>query len=582
MSLFDDSPNSQITTAINLKGNVIDYSKDGKLMNDFIKNNRQVNNDLFTFLIENNLNRYLFGVLLRINGLDINNIHFREELLDPDKIENAIQESFIKRFNCKNCDHLIYRKHLNEIKFHKDYELECPNCNKNNFFSYKDMENDFNIKPIDLIKFFNRLIDIGVVDKKLMAICPSCTEKEDFIENKTNLECNSCNILREINYVYSMKFDFFNDKGYWFEWYVYNICNHIYQNVDHNIDVSYVKNGNTKLCELDVVFIDNDDNLVIFECKDYLKSKDKKIRFKEIIDNLRKLVEISDNISFVSSFKEFNKNDQIDAINMLQKDITFIEGIDLENQFLSEDNILEFLRSGNYNAIYLYQKLNDLKKLAIVKEIISEIINNNGENTDRLENMINIFDKSSNVETVLSPERSNLEKTIDICMDNIKNRENVSYSFSYILSLFRAWPELVENSLDINEFIQNGTIYLSPIGLVKHKERAPFYYCICLYFKKVDFESSSLDEGIIKAFLMKFIPMLNLYYAPYSVRNTLTVFEKLWDFVDDSIESALILKILDLYKSDTGYKKRRYLTSFLKDKFDELTPANQIEASNII
>lgn len=561
------SPNRTIVKKIEENGvEVNGYSNMGISMNKFSSFSKK-QNDLFSFLIENNLNRYLFGVFLRLGTLDVNDLPFTQKFLDSTFIEQIAKESFIKKFNCKTCNRLLFRKHLEDIELNFDYEYECPYCDKTYTFNYQDLENDYELNRKDLIKFLNRLNEIEIIDKNLKCVCLSCGEDYDYDLTANNIVCE-CGSITEVKNEYSFENEFFKSNlklidGRWFEWYVFNICKHIYKHADHNILISYEKDGIERESELDVVAIDKEDNLLVFECKDYLKGD---IDLKEM-NGLRRFSSFFDNIFLVSSSKRIKRNSRIEINALCDKEINFIEGTDLENQFLSEERVLEILlKDSLYRGVHLFQKLNDIKKFIIVNKILDEIINSNGKKVDYISIMTEILGRSKNIGDIIRPELNKIKSSVKYCFDNIKNGELIPDSTIYIRSVFNTDKTIVLAVIDLDELFEEATKYLSPISDSGYKERAPFYYFICDLFNKVDIKTSSLNEKIMQSFLLKFIPMLNVYYGTSSRKNTLNVIEKLWQFKTKETEKRLVSNIGDIKKDPSVNSYVKYLGDNLLKK----------------
>lgn len=566
--LSTKSPDRTIVKKIEENGvEVKGYSNIGISMNKFSSFSKK--NDLFSFLIENNLNRYLFGVFLRLGTLDVNDLPFTQKFLDSTFIEQTAKESFIKKFNCKTCNRLLFRKHLEDIELNFDYEYECPYCDKTYTFNYHDLENDYEINRKDLIKFLNRLNEIEIIDKNLKCICSSCGEIYDYDLTNNNIICK-CSSITEVRNEYSFENEFFKTNlklidGRWFEWYVFNICKHIYKGADHNILISYEKEGIEQESELDVVAIDNKDNLLIFECKDYLKGN---ITLNEM-NGLRKFSSFFDNIFFVSSSKKIKHNNKIEINTLCDKEINFIEGTDLENQFLSEERVLEILYNDSvYKGVHLFQKLNDMKKFIIVNKILDEIINSNAKKEEYISIMAEILGRSKGIKDIIQPELDKLKTTIEYCFDNIKKDELVSYSTRYIHSIFSINNDIVLTVIDLNELFKEATRYLSPISDKGYTERAPFYHFICGLFNNVDIGTFSLDEKIMQNFLLKFIPMLSIYYGTSSRKNTLNIIEKLWEFKTEEAEVKLVSTIENIKKDPSVHWYIKYLGDKLLKKLN--------------
>lgn len=301
--------------------------------------NSSVNDNLFTFLIENNMNRFLFGFITGIEDFNLDNIKYYEKLLKPNKIKEICKESFIKKFNCPGCGNLLFREHLDDINYKKDFELQCPDCGKYSYFSFFDLKNDFEITKSDLIKFLDKLVELGLFNKKLETCCQNCTNSEMLIDFKeVNLIC-SCGNLKEVKFNYYSNYDFIGKNGIWFEWYVYNLCKHIYRHVYPNVKCTYIVDDKKYECEIDVLVLDKDYNLVAFECKDFMYHN---ISLKDFIENISKLHHVVHEINLVSSIKPIKVNSKVISSSLIDAEIKFIEGMKLEESFLNEDKIITF------------------------------------------------------------------------------------------------------------------------------------------------------------------------------------------------------------------------------------------------
>ncbi|AUB59400.1 hypothetical protein BK009_01100 [Methanobacterium subterraneum] len=559
--------------------NVIGYSAIGTSMNGF-KTNPASNRKLFSFLIENNLNRYLFGVLLRIGNLDIDNIAFQEELFNPNQIKQIVKESFIKKFSCNTCDHLLFRRHLPEIKYNYDYEFTCPICDKIYKFNYHDLEDDFDINRNDLTKFLERLHKIGIIDKNLKYVCPSCKHEEEFSDDGLEIECE-CGSTRELKFQYSFLDDFFGTNlrfrdGRWFEWYVYEICQSIYDHVDHNLLIKYEKSGLERQAELDVVFLAENDDLTVYECKDYLKGN---LTLREL-QNLPKISSFLDNISVVSSSKHLKNQMKIDINELCDNEIKFIEGVDLEELFLSEKRVLDvFDTSGVEKGIFLFQKLNDIKKMNISTTVLDRIISSNAEDADQINLMSEIIGKTKNICTLLDSEIDKLKISTSYCFENIKNDRFVADSTIYLRSIFTIFKEDLFEIIDLNEFFENATRYLSPIPEVGYNKRRPFYYFLCAIVNSTGIDVSFLKQETMESFILKFIPMLDVYYGNISRENTLMVIKDLWSFKTEEIEIKLIEQIETLLSdTSTSRNSKLIMSRFLERNY----PHFSINAQNKI
>ena len=238
------------------------------------------------------------------------------------------------------------------------------------------MEDEFKITKLDLIKFLDKLVDLEVFNKKLETNCKNCTKSElleDF-EN-VNLKC-SCGNLKEIKFKYYSNYDFILDRGFWFEWYVYNLCKNLYRNVYPNVKCTYVIDGKEFECEIDILATTKDNKLIAFECKDYMKSK---LSLKDFIENISKLHHIAHEIYLVSSVKDVKFNSKIESSALIDSELKFIEGMKLEESFLNADNIISFFEERQYNIVSLFDKLPDSKKEIILDNLVDLIIKNEDE-----------------------------------------------------------------------------------------------------------------------------------------------------------------------------------------------------------
>lgn len=558
--MFEENPNFFITQNLKEKGiQVLGYSDIGKSMNSFNEyTNYEIVEGLFSFLIENNLNRYLFNVILRLGTLDVNNLSFNMELLKPNFIQNTVKESFIKKFECKNCEHILFREHINEIDYRKVDIKKCPICDKLYEFGYHDLEEDYTINRNDLIKFFNRLSYIGVIKRKLKWICQTCKKEEEFNNNPESVMCK-CGDNRELLYHYDFANDFLTlslklKDGRWFEWFVFKICEHIYENADHNLLISFDKAGIKKECEIDIIAFDKNE-LIVFECKDYLKNE---VGFGQM-EQLPTLSSLFDNVVLVSSHK-IKKNSMESIKDLCGKEIHFIEGLDLENQFISQENVLKiFLEDSVYKAISLYQKLSEIKKDEIAKVIISKVLDSKSRDERTFSALTRIIWDTKSIDITLGTQNEDIKKIVRYSIDNIKEDISVYESIDFIRAVHhRIANKLVLSGDYINDLMDFGSNYLTENPSEGYTKRRPFYYFYCSLFSDIDI-NVKLELNIVKKFLNKFIPMLDVYYGVNSRKSTLNVIRKLWNFMDNELKEKLISKVSTILISDT------YITSELID-----------------
>ena len=236
----------------------------------------QLRQNLFSFLLENLMNRYLFNLMLRkspnIESWPINYEEIKEDTLK----KYAFNQSFIRLYKCYDCKHLLKRRYASELsEIPIDEIAECPNCGLKKVFHPSDYEPSFKILKNDLARFSNRLKEINVLKSKNYIICSKCNVEFGLREELSGL--NKCKFCGG-KLVHKMRNEFDDDFlnlchsefGLWFEWFIYEIAKKRYQYVECGLNLSYVDiDGNSKEKEVDIVALDND-KLILIECKDYI------------------------------------------------------------------------------------------------------------------------------------------------------------------------------------------------------------------------------------------------------------------------------------------------------------------------
>ncbi|MDO5851181.1 MAG: hypothetical protein Q4Q23_01685 [Methanobacteriaceae archaeon] len=563
------------------KNNCEFFEDDKKKLRNLIEN-KEITDKLFSFLIENNLNRYIFGYILRIKDFDIDNIPFEDSLLNPERVEEFAKESFIKKYECESCNYLLFRNYDYNIPFDFEEDCRCPYCCKKNKFDFNSLNNDFHITRKDLYNFLNKLADIGVFNKESYVTCSNCTEKKIY-DGNFDQNCSKCGKLNEIKFNYST--NYFSDcGGFWFEWYVYNLCLIHYpsQNVFYGYKAKYDdENNKEQECELDILVLDGD-NPIIYECKDYMGYNKKKLVTNDLYGNLSKINKVSDKIVVVSSTKEIKEKSKEKLKKEFGEKIEFLECGNLEKKFLNAEKILEEVENKSYVINSLYEKINEQEKKKVLELLIEKIkLNSESKGSESkvyFECLIRILNnEDQDIKKCLKEFLKEFEPILkDILKNsianNLKNNQNISAMFKFIRSIYDIYPKIIIN-LDMNLFIKTGIPYLNPNSFSDCKKRAPFYYFICSFFKTENFNDFNLDESIIQNFLLKFIDIIPVYYGCNSFKNTLNVFLKLWGYKTDIIENKLITSLENLFKEENCYKKE--ILSFLKEVCNTLSKENQ-------
>lgn len=544
---------------------IIGISKIGESMNSFEKARPQISEELFLFLIENSLNRYLFGLLLRMGSLDVNNIPFRQQQLDSNVMSQVTKESFIKKYVC-SCGHTLFRKHIGEFSHRYRDTITCPICDKQSEINYFNLENEFELNRNDLIKFLNRLVQIGIVTKRLEVRCVQCKNQTEYKAEIDSLKCKKCGNLCEAVNIYEFLDDFWKHTqkmkdGSWFEWYVYKICSEIYPYLEHNIIISFNEGKLTKEMEIDIACLDEDSNLYIFECKDYFS---RNVGFGEM-DTLPFISQFCKNIYFVSS----NKIDNT-AKTAIQKilsgcNIAFLQGTALERQFISEERVIDlFEQQKRHKGTRLLQKLNVVSRDKIFKKFIGDALTSKLKDENSIRCISTILWDTEQVEMNESTDIKSIEEIINYCIANIKILHLVEPSIDLIRAIYyKISSETLFNSIDINELIRIGTLYLTENSLEGYKERKPFYYFYCELLSSPYLIMNKLNKEVVESFLEKFVSMFDIYYGDYSRINTLKVINILWAYMNIKAKQRLLIiaeNMLKILKKE----KNNYSNSFFK------------------
>lgn len=397
------------------------------------------------------------------------------------------------------------------------------------------------------MNFLEKLENIGVFKKDLKFYCNKCKNTEEYSKSK-NLTCK-CGNQREIKYYYSSNYEFINNTGNWFEWYVYKICENIYKDVEHNIQILHEKDGEKVKNELDIVCFE-DEKLITFECKDYLS----KIK-TDNLSSIPKFAHMMDEIYVISSTTKIKKNKRKIINELSDKEIEYIEGTNLEQKFFSPDNVIELINESEYiKATNIYTKLSKENKKSLIDTIFFEIKNN--KNINFFNALILIIEREQHINLIFKYKKPKLNSTIKFAIENLKNNKNVGISYIFFSNLFRYYSKdciIKKERLDI--LIECGTNHLNPRSFSNYNNRRPFFRLATNLFKE-EFNTNLLTNETSKEFLIKLVPMLDVYYSTDSRADVLNIFKKLWKCVDENIENILISKTFSVYKrSNLGTKK---------------------------
>ena len=336
----------------------------------FISGN-EVGYKLFSFLIENLMNRYLFNLMMR-NSPNIESWTINDEYLNEKSLRKyTFGQSFIKLYKCYDCKYFLNRIYAPEFSaIPIDNIAECPNCGLKKLIHPKDYESDFRIIKNDLANFTEKLRDIGVLHSKDYILCSKCGVELGAKDELSGLkECQFCGG----KIIYKKRDEFKDDflelckskYGLWFEWFVYEIAKHIYEHVENGLILSYSDDeGENKEKEVDIVAL-NDDKMILIECKDYLGHTPPS-QYKTIID----IAPFFDEVYVVNFYKPHK-----DVKKMIESDsnITVLDGSDIDEVFLDTELIIsQLLTADTWFGTEMIASQSKDKRISVIKQIFED------------------------------------------------------------------------------------------------------------------------------------------------------------------------------------------------------------------
>lgn len=567
---------------------VLGYSKKGENLKEF-SSQYKVPDNLFSFIVENNLNRYLFSFFMREGTLDLEKISFNHELLKKNEIKDLVKKSFIKKITCKTCDNLLlYREHQRDINPREKIIKKCPLCQETYSFSFFDLEDDFSINLSDLSKYLKNLSRLGVIKEVFFETCLKCNSKKEVDLDGFSLSCkndfygNDCGGIKKIGVSYVFEDPFLNDclinrDGSWFEWFISHIFKYIYEIVECNIEISYRHNELTKKTEIDVICLDKEGELHIFECKDYLHRKPSLTEMENLFD----LSELFNDVSFISSYK-IDKKSQDKIEELCSNPPNFIIGTKLEEQFMSEESILGFLEENPSGTIRLYPRLPLHKRYKILEDLVIKIIdeklldnNNSYFLRSLLEELNYIRDMDLN--------KIRFEEIINLSLGNLENNLNVENSIKIIHNLSKANSlEKIIEKIGVEEFLLILSNYLVEDSSIGYNERKPSFYLINEILDKLS-NFSQLNKRKMSEFLLKFIPMFDVYYGHRNRRETLRKINLFWGFADEDCKDKILIIFKDILKNQSElWNKANEIAEFLVDNYNTFSLEQKKEIKAIL
>lgn len=343
---------------------------------------------LFSFLLENLMNRYLFNLMLRktpnIDSWPLNDKDFNEDQLK----KSTFNESFIRIYNCYNCKHLLKRIYAPELYIISNDVLECPKCGLKKMVYPNYYESTFSIIKNDLVNFIKKLRDIEIIHSREYIFCPSCELELGAKDELSSIKnCSICGkIINGITRRDEFKDSFLkicqSEPGLWFEWFIYEIVKYVYKNVEYGLNLSYTdKDGINKEKEIDIVAL-NDNTLILIECKNYLDHTPPS-QYETIIDIASFFDEVYI-INFYKPHKDVNKK------IIKSPNIKIFNGDEIDNKFLNPELIIFQLLHGDTSfGNQIFTRISIGKKIAVLVHIIKNF------NDDTRKALFNIlFSKS--------------------------------------------------------------------------------------------------------------------------------------------------------------------------------------------
>ena len=455
-----------------------------------------VSEKLFSFLLENLMNRYLFNLMLR-KSPNIKSWPVNDEDLSERNLENyTFGQSFIRLYKCYECSYLLKRLYAPELSsIPIDDILECPRCGLKKLVHPTDYECTFQIIRRDLTIFIEKLRDIGVLQSKEYVLCSKCDVElggKDEVSGSTT--CPRCG--EKVRYIERDEFkdDFLklckSKTGLWFEWFVYEIAKHIYDHVENGLILSYSDDeGENKEKEVDIVAL-NDDKLILIECKDYLGHTPPS-QYKTIID----IAPFFDEVYVVNFYKPHK-----DVKKMIETDsnINVLNGKDIDDVFLDTELIIsQLLTADTWFGTETIASISNDKKISVIKQIFEDT-----EYGNRYKALIKIIDSGSidsnlwwtnfsvELKTMLKIQLhfiSKVEESREDITDRLKLVASYYHNFNKEqLSNISNPAQMLDSITGVNKLAEN---YDSQIRKI--------YYRMFNLYDIIDFDLSIIDNDIL-------------------------------------------------------------------------------------
>jgi len=545
MSIISISPyESQIESK--LKENGIEIIGNSKTRNEVINFSDKYSDlcdNLFSFLLENRMNRYLFSLMLRtspdIRSWVLNNKNTTESNLE----KRTFKDSFCKKYFCKDCKHLLKRIYAPELVYIQAKDVvECPNCGLKTYINPEEYISDYRLLPVDLNRFSKRLEEINVIKFNPHFLCSNCNlDIDDSNMLITPNKCPQCeSLINEIS-----KAEFINpflktchrEMGLWFEWFVYEISTHVYDYVEHGLNLSYIdEEGTSCEKEVDIVAL-KDDKLILIECKDYIDSTP-----PNEYQTIAKISPFFEETIVINFFKP-HKN-----VKKVIKDcpnIHVLSGKEIDESFLSEDLIISHILVNSWFGTKSISRLSVGRQHAIIRRICDTI-----ESADMKKVLAEIIEDESIEISVLWNDFSTNHCTILKSVLETINQVSASDEITDDLKLLKVYLSRIDND-ELNEIYSPHEIAAAIAGTIElNSDYDPItrkiYDLLFRNYTLEELNSGTTEENIFDDMYMDLQISYHLhYYWPRRVKTLSYI-----GFIFDKISSECVTKFISLIDSE--------------------------------
>lgn len=488
---------------------------------------------LFSFLLENLMSRYLFNLMLRkspnIESWPLND----EDLSETNLRKSTFGQSFIRLYKCFDCRYLLKRIYAPEhSSIPIDEILECPKCGLKKLTHPADYESTFRIIRKDLKNFTEKLRDIGVLHSKDYVLCSECGVELGAKGELSGLTtCQLCG--GKIRYIKRDEFedDFLklcrSETGLWFEWFVYEIAKHIYENVEHGLTLSYGDNErNNKEKEVDIVAL-NDDKLILIECKNHLGHTPPR-DYETIID----IAPFFDEVYVVNFYK--SHKDVIKKTIKPDSNINVLNGNDIDDVFLDTELIISQLTAATWFGTEMIASISNDKKISVIQQIFKHFSDRKMEKA-----LIKVIGSGSfDSKLCWTKFSEDLKKALNSELELISNveesREDITDSLKLVASCYRNF-----NKEQLSDILNPVQILDSITGVNKlaknyDSQIREIYSRLFNLCDINDFDLSIIDNDIL--FDQIFDDLCHSYFGNYYWRSrvpTLSWIEFIFEKISD-------------------------------------------------